>query len=102
MALMPTRPPVAGQVARRHGVHALLSAARWLLGRGRELWQENLTPAEREELTALVARSKGRRTNLTGDEVARLSRLVVKALVGKDGLDVGDVIAIAARLRTRR
>lgn len=99
---MPTTPPVAGEVVRKHGVHGLLRAARWLLGRGRELWQENLTPAEREEFRALVARSKGRRTNLTGDEVARLSRLVVKALVGKDGLDVGDVISIASKLRARR
>jgi hypothetical protein len=99
---MPATPPVAGEVVRKHGFHALLRTARWLLGRGRELWQENLTAAEREELTALVARSRGRRTNLTGDEVARLSRLVVKALVGKDGLDVGDVVAIAAKLRSRR
>ncbi len=99
---MPAIPPVAGEVVRKHGVHGLLRAARWLLGRGRELWQENLTPAEREELKALVARSKGRRSNLTGDEVARLSRLVVKGLVGKDGLDVGDVIAIASKLRAPR
>ena len=99
---MPGVPPAAGEVVRKHGVHGLLKAARWLLGRGRELWQDNLTPVEREELKALVARSKGRRANLTGDEVARLSRLVVKALVGKDGLDVGDVIAIASKLRARR
>ena len=95
-------PPIAGEVVRKHGVHGLLRSARWLLGRGRELWQENLTPGEREEFKALVARSKGRRTNLTGDEVARLSRLVVKALVGKDGLDAGDLIAIASQLRSRR
>ncbi len=99
---MPRIPPVAGEVVRKHGVHGLLKAARWLLGRGRELWQENLTAVEREELKALVTRWKGRRTNLTGDEVARLSRLVVKALVGKDGLDVGDVIAIASKLRAPR
>lgn len=99
---MPTRPPVAGEVVRRHGIHGLLRAARWLLGHGRELWQNNLSAAEREEFKTLVARSKGRRANLTGDEVARLSRLVVKALVGKDGLDVGDVVAIASRLRARR
>ena len=83
-------------------MRGLLKTAQWLLGRGRELWQTNLTAAEREELTALVARSKGRRANLTRDEVARLSRLVVKALVGKDGLDAGDVVAIAAKLRARR
>ena len=99
---MPGVPPVAGEVVRKHGVQSLLRTARWLLGRGRELWQENLTAVEREELKDLVARSKGRRANLTGDEVARLSRLVVKALVGKDGLDVGDVIAIAAKLRPPR
>lgn len=99
---MPKTPPAVGEVVRRHGVHGVLRAARWLLGRGRELWQENLSAAEREEFKALVARSKGRRTNLTGDEVARLSRLVVKALVGKDGLDVGDLVAIAAKLRARR
>ena len=99
---MPEKPPVAGEVVRKHGIHGLLKAARWLLGRGRELWQANLTAVEREEFKTLVARSKGRRTNLTGDEVARLSRLVVKALVGKDGLDVGDVIAIASKLRARR
>ena len=99
---MPGMPPVAGEVVRKHGVHGLLRAARWLLGRGRELWQDNLTAAEREQFTSLVSKSRGRRANLTGDEVARLSRLVVKALVGKDGLDVGDVIEIVARLRTRR
>ncbi len=99
---MPGVPPIAGEVVRKHGVHGLLRAARWLLTRGRELWQENLTPVEREELKALVARSKGRRTNLTGDEVARLSRLVVKGLVGKDGLDVGDVIKLASKLGSRR
>ena len=99
---MPSPPPVAGELVRRHGVHGLLRAARWLLGRGRELWQANLTPAEREEFTALVARSRGRRANLTPDEVSRLSRLVVKALLGRDGLDVGDLVAIASKLRTRR
>ncbi|CAA9488810.1 MAG: hypothetical protein AVDCRST_MAG38-2501 [uncultured Solirubrobacteraceae bacterium] len=99
---MPVVPSGAGDVVRRQGVRGLLTTARWLLGRGRELWQTNLTPAEREELTRLVARSRGRRTNLSGDEVARLSRLVVKALVGKDGLDAGDVVAIVSKLRTRR
>ena len=99
---MPSTRPVAGEVVRRQGIHGLLKAARWLLGRGRELWQENLSAVEREEFKALVARSKGRRTNLTGDEVSRLSRLVVKALVGKDGLDVGDIVAIASKLRARR
>ena len=99
---MPTTPPGADELVRRHGVQGLLRAARWLLGRGRELWQENLTPAEREEFMALVSKSRGRRTNLSGDEVARLSRLVVKAMVGKDGLDLGDVLAIAAELRARR
>ena len=99
---MPAPPPLAVELFRRHGVHGLLRTARWLLGRGRELWQANLTPAEREEFKTLVARSRGRRANLTGDEVARLSRLVVKALLGKDGLDAGDLIAIAAKLRARR
>ncbi len=99
---MPTPPPVAGEMVRRHGIHGLLRAARWLLGRGRELWQANLTPAERQEFTALVTRSRGRRANLSGEEVSRLSRLVVKALVGKDGLDVGDVVTIASKLRARR
>ena len=99
---MPKRPLDAAELVRRPGVHGLLHVAKWLLGRGRELWQENLTPAEREEFKALLAKSRGSRRNLAGEDVARLSRLVVKALAGKDGLDVGDVIAVAARLRARR
>jgi hypothetical protein len=99
---MPKPPPDAAEMIRKPGVHGLLYVAKWLLGRGRELWQQNLTPAEREEFKALLAKSRGSRKNLAGDDVARLSRLVVKALVGKDGLDVGDVISIASRIRTRR
>ena len=99
---MPKPPPDASELIRKPGVHGLLYVAKWLLGRGRELWQENLTAAEREEFKALLAKSRGSRRNLAGDEVARLSRLVVKALVGKDGLDVGDVVTIASKLRARR
>ncbi len=95
---MPTSPPV--QPVRKHGVHGLLYVAKLVLEKGRDLWQENLTAAEREEFTALLAGSKGRRKNLTSDDVARLSRLVVKAVVGKDGLDVGDLISIARRAKS--
>ena len=88
-------PSAVNQLVRKHGVRSLLHVAKWLLGTGRDLWNENLTPAEREEFKALVSRSKGRRKNLTGEEITRLSRLVVKALFGKDGLDFEDLISIA-------
>jgi hypothetical protein len=96
---MPTMAPVVVRLVRQHGTRGVLSVARWLLGRGRELWQENLSPAERDEFKTLVTRSKGRLKNLTGDEVARLSQLVVKALLGKDGLDIGDLVTIARNLK---
>ncbi len=99
---MPAIPPVVSHLARKNRAQALLHVARWLVGRGRDLWQQNLTASEREEFMALLTRSRGRRGNLTGEQVARLSRLVVKALFGKDGLDFEDVLAIVSRIRTRR
>ncbi len=99
---MPKPSPAAAELIRKPGVHGLLHLARWLLREGRDMWQKNLTAAEREDFKALLAKARGSRRNLSGEEVALLSRLVVKALVGKDGLDVGDLISIAARLRARR
>lgn len=96
---MPAMPPAAAGLVRRYGLNGLVHVARWLMVTGRELWQENLTAEEREEFKALLARSKGRRRNLTSEEVTRLSRLVVKTLVGKDGLDLGDLVSIARKMK---
>lgn len=99
---MPKPSPGAAEVIRKPGFQGLLYMAKWLLHSGRDLWQKNLTATEREDFKALLAKSRGSRRNLSGEEVAQLSRLVVKALVGKDGLDVGDLISIASRIRARR
>jgi hypothetical protein len=59
------------------------TAARWLYTEGRKRLEENLSAAERRELGSLMAKSKGRRSNLTDREVRRFTELVRRAARGR-------------------
>lgn len=96
---MSSPPSAVVELAKKHGRPALLQVAKWLLDKGRDLWERNLTPAERNEFIRIVALSKGRRRNLTDSEVTRLTKLVGQALFGKDGADLSDLSDILKRLR---
>ena len=54
----------------------------WLVTKGRERLQENLTKREREELLSLVKRSKGRPSSLAQRDRTRLKNIAGKAIRG--------------------
>lgn len=70
-------------VARGRAVQwaALYEAAKLIYGQGKRMY-DNLSPAERERLTQLMRKSRGRRTNLTEREQRRVWELARKALTG--------------------
>jgi hypothetical protein len=57
--------------------------ATWLFGVGKKRLEENLTKKEREELTKLMIKSKGKPSNLTQRQRTRFRRLVNKAATGR-------------------
>ncbi len=57
--------------------------ATWLFGVGRNRLEENLSKKEREELTKLMIKSKGKPSNLTQRQRTRFRRLVNKAVTGR-------------------
>jgi hypothetical protein len=63
----------------------LWRAARWLVTAGQAWLNRNLTSEERQELAYLMARSKGRASNLTDGERQRFAALVRKAFFGAGG-----------------
>ena len=54
----------------------------WLVKKGRERVDANLTKKERSELVNLVAKSKGRPTNLPQRDKTRLKNIAGKAVRG--------------------
>ena len=60
---------------------ALYETARMIYGHGKRAW-DNLEPAERERIGALIRKSRGRRSNLTDGERGELWALVKKAATG--------------------
>jgi len=61
----------------------LLQVAFWLYTAGRKRLERNLPKTEREELTRLLMRSKGRPSRISAPERTRVRRLISKALTGK-------------------
>ena len=61
----------------------LLQVAFWLYTAGRRRLESNLTKAEREDLTRLLMRSRGRPSNISLPERTRVRRLVNKGLTGR-------------------
>ncbi len=60
---------------------ALYKSGMWLYGKGQQFW-DNLTAAERREMGDVLRKSKGRRANLSSQEVDRLKDLVRKGFSG--------------------
>jgi hypothetical protein len=60
----------------------VLAVATWLGTTGKQRLDRNLTKKERGELAKLLAKSKGRPSNLADRERTRVRRLVHKAAVG--------------------
>ena len=54
----------------------------WLVQKGRERVQDNLTKKEQQELLRLVAKSKGRPGNLSQRDRARVKNISGKAIRG--------------------
>jgi hypothetical protein len=54
----------------------------WLVEKGRDRVQGNLTKSERNELVNLVAKSRGRAGNLSQRDRARLKNIAGKAIRG--------------------
>jgi hypothetical protein len=54
----------------------------WLVRKAWDRVQKNLSEAERRELTELMRKSKGRRSNLTAKEQERFRLLVRQAAIG--------------------
>jgi hypothetical protein len=61
---------------------ALYESAKFVYGHGRRAWN-NLRPAERDRIGALLRKSKGRRSNLSTRERDELGSLVKKAVTGR-------------------
>ncbi|HEY2715463.1 MAG TPA: hypothetical protein VGI73_04505 [Solirubrobacterales bacterium] len=55
----------------------VVAAVAWLSTEGRQYWNR-LSPRERREVLDIVAKSKGRRSNLTNAEQGRLVDLFAK------------------------
>ena len=73
-------PPWLIMLARRYGLRLAIAGGAWLYRKGRETLDENLPDPERRELRALLAKSKGRKKNLTVRERQRVMGLARKAV----------------------
>jgi hypothetical protein len=60
----------------------VFAVAMWLFSAGKGRLEKNLTKKEREELTQLMIKSKGKPSNLTARQRTRFRRLVNKAATG--------------------
>ena len=60
----------------------VFAVAAWLFTQGKGRLEKNLTKKERGELAKLMAKSKGRPSNLTERQRTRFKRLVNKAATG--------------------
>lgn len=54
----------------------------WLVGKGRERFEDNLTKKEQQELLRLVTKSKGRPNTLPQRDRTRLKNIAGKAIRG--------------------
>jgi hypothetical protein len=61
---------------------ALYQTGKWVYGHGKRAWA-SLEPSERQQLGALLRKSKGRRSNLTARERDELGSIVKKAVAGR-------------------
>lgn len=57
-------------------------AALWLVEKGRERVERNLSQKEQQELLRLVKKSKGRPANLTGRDRTRMKNIAGQAIRG--------------------
>ncbi len=73
-------PPWLLILLRRFGIRAALALAAWLVRKAKERLDRNLSAREQREVRTLLAKSKGRRKNLTERERERLMYLVRKAV----------------------
>jgi hypothetical protein len=74
---------VAGKTAwKRVPWSMVLTVSVWLVEKGRERLNENLTKKERSELLHLVVRSRGLPGNLAQRERTRLKNIAGKAIKG--------------------
>jgi len=85
---MPTWVWNALTAVRRVPWRKVVAAIIWLATSGREYWNR-LSPQERRELWELVAKSRGRRSNLSATEQGRVVELLDKVRRGSGGPDVG-------------
>jgi hypothetical protein len=60
----------------------VLTASVWLANKGRERVAQNLTQREQTEFWNLLAKSKGRPSNLTQHDRTRMKNIVGKAIRG--------------------
>jgi hypothetical protein len=72
----------APRIWRRVPWKMVWAASIWLVNKGRERLEQNLTPHEQTEFWSLVKKSKGRPTNLSGRDKTRLKNIVGKAIRG--------------------
>ena len=56
------------------------AASLWLLNKGRERVEQNLSPHDRTEFLNLMMKSKGRPANLSSREKSRLKNIAGKAI----------------------
>jgi hypothetical protein len=59
------------------------ASALWLAKKGKDKVGDNLTAAERKELTRIIAASKGKPGNVSKHDRTRLKNIVKKAATGK-------------------
>jgi hypothetical protein len=73
---------VAPAVWRRIPWKVVWAIALWLVKKGQERVQENLTQSEQQELLHLVTKSRGRPSNLSQRDRARIKNIVGDAVRG--------------------
>jgi hypothetical protein len=74
--------PSAFSLAKRVPWLKVWATATWLVAKGRAHVNDNLTEAERTDLRKLVAKSKGKPTNLSQRDRNRVKAIVKKAAMG--------------------
>lgn len=85
---MPTWVWTALTAARRVPWRRVVAAMVWLATSGREYWNR-LSPQERRELWELVAKSRGKRSNLSPTEQGRVVELLDKVRRPPEGPKAG-------------
>jgi hypothetical protein len=85
---MPTWVWNALTAVRRVPWRKVVAAIIWLATSGREYWNR-LSREERRELWELVAKSRGKRSNLSPSEQGRVIELLDKVRRGSEGPDAG-------------